>query len=276
MVLTSFADIGKPGKDLFTKYFKFSLINFDFKSKTEDNVDLHLQCNEVDNKFVAASDVTFKPVDGISVKTKIDSNWLITNDIEIDDKKLSMQHNVITSIDYAQGAKKLKLKNHLKKERVNAEMELDFASKYPDATASIVFGDKGYVAGAQISIGTDGFELKKHVYSLGYCGNEFELHGSLSNNKDFEWRLFQIYKNISVGCMLGWSGGLLNTKFGVAAMYQVDKQTFIKGRIDECGRVGFAYGFKPTPETHMVVAMESSVNRNQPASNCGLTFEISN
>lgn len=103
MVLTSFGDIGKPVKDLFTKYFKFNLINFDFKSTTEDNVDLRIQCTENENQIVATSDVTFKPVDGVSVKTKIDSKNQITSDIEVENRSFPSKHNIITTVDHSLG-----------------------------------------------------------------------------------------------------------------------------------------------------------------------------
>ncbi len=103
MVLTSFGDIGKPAKDLFNKYFKFNLVNFDFKSTTENDVDLHVECTGKGSKLDAASDVTFKPADGISVKTKVDSNWMITSDIEIKEKIQSVKHNIVSSLDYKSG-----------------------------------------------------------------------------------------------------------------------------------------------------------------------------
>ncbi len=107
--------------------------------------------------------------------------------------------------------------------------------------------DQGYVAGAQVAVDTNGFELKNHTYSLGYLGKGFELTGSLTNHQDLEWRLFQSYKDVLVGFRLGWGGGFNNTEFGIAAMYKPNKHTFVKGRINEQGHVGVAYGFKPTP-----------------------------
>ncbi|KAH9282888.1 Adenylate cyclase type 9 [Echinococcus granulosus] len=276
MVLTSFSDIGKAAKDIFTKYFKFNLINFDFKSGTEENVDLHIQCTENDNQIVAASDVTFKPVDGVSVKTKVDSKNQITNDIEIKNQSWSTRHNIITTVDHNLGTKQLKLKNSVQKDKVNAEIEMDFASKYPRATASLVVGDKGYVAGAQVVVDTSDFKLKNHTYSVGYSGKGIEVYGSLSDHKDIEWRVLQTYQRISVGCMFGWAGNFSNTKFGVASLYKVNEDTFIKGRIDENSHLALAYGFKPTPETQVIVALETSLNGNNVASGSGLTFEISN
>ena len=103
MVLPSYNDIGKPARDLFTKYFKFNLINFDFKSKTLDDIDLHVQCNDEDNQIVGVSDVTFRPVDGVSVKTKINSKNQITSDVEIKNKSFPTKHNVVTTIDHNLG-----------------------------------------------------------------------------------------------------------------------------------------------------------------------------
>lgn len=103
MVLTSFADIGKPAKDLFAKHFKFSLINFDFKSTTEQDVDLHIECKKSGGCMEAASDVTFKAADGISVKSKIQSSGLISADVQINEKLQSMKHNIIASLNYESG-----------------------------------------------------------------------------------------------------------------------------------------------------------------------------
>lgn len=99
MVLTSFADIGKSSKDLFTKYFKYDLVNFDFKSKTDDDVDLHVQCNSEENEVNASADITFRPIDGVTVKTKVDSGNRFINEVELKNSSLSTQHNIIATID---------------------------------------------------------------------------------------------------------------------------------------------------------------------------------
>ncbi|KAL5109697.1 hypothetical protein TcWFU_000534 [Taenia crassiceps] len=76
--------------------------------------------------------------------------------------------------------------------------------------------------------------------------------------------------------MFGWIGSFSNTKFGIASLYKVSEGTFIKGRIDENSHLALAYGFKPTPETQVIVALETSLDANRPTSGSGLTFEISN
>ncbi|VDM30829.1 unnamed protein product [Hydatigera taeniaeformis] len=276
MVLTSFADIGKPARDLFTKYFKFNLINFDFKSNTEENVDLHIQCTENDNQIVATSEVTFKPVGGVSVKTKVDSKNQISSDVEIKNKALLAKHNIVATVDHSLGTKQLKLKNSVERDKVNAEIEMEFASKYPLVTASVAVGDKGYVAGAQFVVSTDNLKLRKHTYSVGYSGGDIEVYGSVNDQKHIEWKVIQTYQRMSVGCMFSWLGSFSNTKFGIASLYKVNEDTFIKGRIDENSRLALAYGFKPTPETRVVVALETSLNGNNSPSGSGLTFEISN
>ncbi|KAM7538481.1 hypothetical protein Aperf_G00000071283 [Anoplocephala perfoliata] len=276
MVLVSFADIGKPSKDLFTKYFKYGLFNFDFKSKTDDDVDLHVQCKEEENRMSASADITFRPVDGVTVKTKVDSNNQFINEVELKNSSFSTQHNIIATVDQNLSQKNLKLKNSLKKENVNAEIEMDFASKLPQTTASVVVGDGTYIAGAQVLFSADDFRVKKHCYSIGYTGNDFETHVSYGDNKEAEWRFFQTYKQVSMGCMFGWTRNLSCTRFGIASLYKIDDNTFVKARVDQSARFALAYGFKPMPETQVVISMESSLDRNSPSSRGGLTVEISN
>lgn len=92
-----------------------------------------------------------------------------------------------------------------------------------------------------------GFQVNKHAYSIGYIGNDFETHVSYANNKEAEWRLFQTYKQVSMGCMFGWAENLSRARFGIASLYKIDNDTFVKARIDQSARLALAYGFKPTP-----------------------------
>lgn len=107
--------------------------------------------------------------------------------------------------------------------------------------------DKGYVAGAQVVVDTSDFKLKKQTYSVGYSGRGIEVYGSFNDKKHIEWRVLQTYQRMSIGCMFGWIGSFSNTKFGIASLYKVNEDTFIKGRIDEDSHLALAYGFKPTP-----------------------------
>nr|CDS26396.1 Voltage dependent anion selective channel [Hymenolepis microstoma] len=276
MVLTAFADIGKSSKDIFTKYFKCNLINFDFKSKTDDDVDVHIQCNDENSQMLASADITIRPIEGVAVKTKVDSNNQLISEVEFKNKSFDTQHKIIGTIDQNLSKKNLKLKNCLKKENVNAEVEMDFASKLPVTTASLAVGDKEYIAGAEVIVDTDGFKVTKHSYSIGYIGNNFETYGFFNNNKEVEWRLFQSYKKFSLGWMFGFIGNLTNTRFGIASLYKVNDETFVKAKVDQNSRLSLAYGFKPTPETQVVVTMNTALSRNESSSTGGLTFEISN
>ncbi|VDL86058.1 unnamed protein product [Schistocephalus solidus] len=207
MALSSFGDLGKAAKDIFTKHFKTSFCNFNYKSKTENDVDVHIECSGRD--FQAAGDVTFKPADGISVKTKIDNAMKLTSDVEISEKIKGVKHNIVCSIDKA--------------------------------------GDKGYMAGAQLSVDTNGFEIKKYVYSLGYIGKGFQLHGFLTNHRDIEIKLFQSHTDVDCGFNIGYDGVAKTTSFGAAVMYKPNKDAFLKARVNERGVLALAYGIKVVP-----------------------------
>lgn len=103
MVLSSFADIGKPARDLFTKHFKYGLVNFDLKSTTERDVDVHIECKSVKSNVEAISHITFKPADGVAVKTTVDTNCLISTNLEIKETFQSTKHNIVPSLDCISG-----------------------------------------------------------------------------------------------------------------------------------------------------------------------------
>ncbi|KAL7064390.1 hypothetical protein AAHC03_05343 [Spirometra sp. Aus1] len=151
MSLGSFGDLGKAAEDVLTKHFKNSFCNFVYKSKTENNVDVHVECNGHNYQTTAFGDLTFRPFDGISVNTKINDTMKLTSDIEISEKIRGMKHNVVCSIDKA-GEKNLKLKSCLKQDHVNSDIEVDFASKFPCTVGSIVVGGVDY----GFAIGWDG------------------------------------------------------------------------------------------------------------------------
>ncbi|KAL7064399.1 hypothetical protein AAHC03_05345 [Spirometra sp. Aus1] len=273
MSLCSFGDLGKAAKDIFTKHFKNSFCNFNYKSKTENDVDVHIECSGRD--FQAAGDVTFRLADGISVKTKVDNAMKLTNDVEISEKIRGMKHNIVCSVDKA-GEKNLKLKTCLKQDHVNADLEVDFASKFPHTLGSVVVGDKGYMAGAQLSVDTNGFEIKKYVYSLGYIGKGFQLHGFLTNHRDIEIKLFQSHSDVDCGFNIGWDGASKTTSFGAAVMYKPNKDMFLKARVNERGVLGLAYGIKVVPGALLTVSAEADTTAYTTAAEYGMCLEIEN
>ncbi|VDK34923.1 unnamed protein product, partial [Dibothriocephalus latus] len=220
----------------------------DYKSKTENNIDVHVKCLCPDrwSQASATGEITIRPADGISVKTKIDDGMKLTNDIEISEKIKGTKHNIVCSID-KEGEKNLKLKSSLKQDRVNAKLKVDFPSKFPRAVGSVVVGDKCYMAGAKLSIETDGFEIKKYVYSLGYVDKGFQLHGFLTNHRDIDITLFQSHSFVDCGFKISWDSYSKNTSLSAAVMYKSNKNTFLKARVDEHGNINLAYGIKFIP-----------------------------
>ncbi|KAL7064391.1 hypothetical protein AAHC03_05343 [Spirometra sp. Aus1] len=271
MSLGSFGDLGKAAEDVLTKHFKNSFCNFVYKSKTENNVDVHVECNGHNYQTTAFGDLTFRPFDGISVNTKINDTMKLTSDIEISEKIRGMKHNVVCSIDKA-GEKNLKLKSCLKQDHVNSDIEVDFASKFPCTVGSIVVGGKGYMAGAQLSVDTDGFEVKKYVYSLGYICKGFELHGFLTNHQDVDIKLFQSHRGVDYGFAIGWDGRSKTTSFGAAVMYKPNKDTFLKARLTERWALALAYGVRFMPGALLTVSVDTDTTYR--ATNYGMCLEI--
>uniref|UniRef100_A0A0X3Q4P6 Voltage-dependent anion-selective channel protein 1 n=2 Tax=Schistocephalus solidus TaxID=70667 RepID=A0A0X3Q4P6_SCHSO len=247
MSLSSFGDLGKAVKDVLTQHFKTSIFNFDYKSKIENNVGVHVECScDEYSQTAAVGDITFRLADGIFVKTTIDNNMKLTNDVEISEKIKGTKHNIVCSVD-KEGEKNLKLKSCLKQNYVNADIEVDFASQFPCAVGSVVLGEKGYLAGAQLSVDTNGFEVKEYVYSLGYIGKGFQLHGFLTNHRDINVKFYQSRSYVDIGFNINWNGSSKITSLCAAVAYKPDNDTFLKARVDERGAINLACGIQVIP-----------------------------
>nr|CAX71078.1 Voltage-dependent anion-selective channel protein 2 [Schistosoma japonicum] len=112
-MVASFGDLGKSARDIFDKNFSFGFLNFEFKTKTEN--DISVTCGgKHDTNLGRVSgflESKLKAAPGVSVKTKVDSKWILTSEVEVE-KKLheDLSHNLITTMEPDSGAKSLLLK----------------------------------------------------------------------------------------------------------------------------------------------------------------------
>ncbi|VDM04149.1 unnamed protein product [Schistocephalus solidus] len=260
MSLSSFGDLGKAAKDVLTKHFKTYIFNFDYKSKTENNVGIHVECScEEYNQATAAGNLTFRLADGIFVKTTIDNNMKLTNDVEISEKIKGTKHNIVCSL----------FETELRELPLCCRLSCFWVTW---ASNSNHFSDKGYLAGAKLSVDTNGFEIKEYVYSLGYIGKGFQLHGFITNHRDIDVKFYQSRSYVDLGFKIGWDGTSKNTSLSAAVVYKPDKDTFLKARVDERGAINLACGIQVIPAL-LTISANTDMSTNRTAS-YGMCLEI--
>ena len=105
-MVTSFKDLGKNARELFDKHFKFGLINFECKTKTSNGISI--TCgghHDTKTQHVAGFlESKLKPTDGVSLKTKVNSAWVISSNLEVENKlNEHLSHDIMATVETESG-----------------------------------------------------------------------------------------------------------------------------------------------------------------------------
>ncbi|CAH8545634.1 unnamed protein product [Heterobilharzia americana] len=249
-MVAGFGDLGKSARDLFDKNFSYGFLNFEFKTKTENDVSVTCGGKHDTNagRVSGFIESKLKTAPGISLKTKVDSKWVLTSELEVE-KKLhnNLSHNLITTMEPDSGAKSLMLKNKFKHEYFNANLDMNFKSKYPLITGSIVVPMPQYPAfclGAQALVDSQKSEISKHILALNFKQSDIQVHCAVTGKSDIDLSVFQKFKETKLGFRVGWRPETRETTFGAALRYRTSPAGKMKIKIDQNCIVGLAYKLK--------------------------------
>ncbi|KAA3677362.1 uncharacterized protein DEA37_0012712 [Paragonimus westermani] len=212
-MVTSFKDLGKSTRELFDKHFKFGLLNFEFKTKTSN--DITVTCGgKHDSKSQNVEgylESKLKPTKGVSLKTKVDSAWIITSELEVE-KKLhkGLSHDVIATVETESGIPQF----------------------------------KQVVLGVQAVVDTEPFKLKKHVYALGFKHDNLRAHASLTDHSNIDINVYQEQRDVELGFKVGWNKETRETSFGAVVQYQPSSKSKFKVKVDQNAVIGLSYRLK--------------------------------
>ncbi|VEL19723.1 unnamed protein product [Protopolystoma xenopodis] len=245
-----YADLSSSARDLFEKHFKFGLLNFDFKSKTSNNVDIHINGNRRPISNALATFLEMKTIlsPGVRANVKLTSNWVTTFDLEAKGKlHPNLKHNLVSVLEKETGNKSLTAKTSFSHDIVNAGLDLGFTSKYPLVTGSLVCKD--YSAGVHAVFDSAQMIINRYQYAFNCRHDDIHACISLTNHSNIDLNVFHSIDNLDVGFKLGWTKQNSATSYGAALMYRPCKNSFIKAKVDQDSIVGLAYGIKANPES---------------------------
>ncbi|THD20148.1 Voltage-dependent anion-selective channel protein 2 [Fasciola hepatica] len=261
-MVTSFKDLGSSARELFDKHFKYGFLNFDFKTKTKN--DIAVNCggkhDTKSQQITGYLESKLKPTKGVSIKTKVDSNWVVVTDVEVEKKMHEgLSHNALATVETESGKKSLQLKNKFKNDMVNVGLDMDFHSKYPQMTGSFVVPVphfEAFVLGAQGTVDTEPFKLKKHVYTLGFKQDDLRLTASLIDHANIDLSVYQEHKNMEMAFKVGWKKETRESSFAAALQYKISSKSKVKVKIDNNCMVGLMYKLKLDSDTKVYFCSE--------------------
>lgn len=281
-VLPSFADLGKSAKDLFDKNFHLGIVKTEIKTSTSSGVNIKTNgTHNTETSGVSGNMETSYKISnlGLTLTEKWDINNTLTTSFALEDKLIKGLKQTIEGVfEPNTGKKSAKVKNQFKHELVHLNADFHFKSLSPVILASTVVGHSGVLGGVEVELDAGTQAVQKLNYAVGYTGKDFVMHGAFSNGSDILASIYQKLSNdLETAVNLSWSSSTHDTKFGVAAKYNLDKSTFFKIRVDNRSLIGLAYCFPIRNGVDMTVAGQfdgKSINGGGHKLGLGLDFSL--
>uniref|UniRef100_A0A6Q2Y054 Non-selective voltage-gated ion channel VDAC3 n=1 Tax=Esox lucius TaxID=8010 RepID=A0A6Q2Y054_ESOLU len=268
----AYSDLGKAAKDIFSKgYGKLSnhpLIKQDFIGSS--NTDTGKASGNLETKYKV------KEL-GLSINQKWNTDNTLTTEVSMEDQlakglKLALDTSFVPNT----GKKSAKLKTGYKRDFMNLGCDLDFDMAGPSVHAAAVLGYEGWLAGYQMAFDTAKSKLTQNNFALGYKAGDFQLHTNVNDGTEFGGSIYQkVNCHLETAINLAWTAGSNNTRFGIGAKYQLDKDASLSAKVNNASLIGVGYTQALRPGVKLTLsALIDGKNFNAGGHKVGMGFEL--
>ncbi|OCT86482.1 hypothetical protein XELAEV_18020166mg [Xenopus laevis] len=216
-VLPTYADLGKSSRDVFNKGYGFGLVKLELKAKSSSGVTKYMMKEA-----------------GLTFTQKWNTDNILGTEVALENKglKLSLDTTFVPNT----GKKSAKLKTSYKRDYANLGIDITLDLAGPTIYGWRVLGYQGWLASYQMAFDTAKARLAQNNFALGYTAGDLQLHtnvnmmytGDDNDGTEFGGSVYQkVSKDVGTSVSLSWSAGSSNTRFGIAAKYQLDSNTMI-------------------------------------------------
>ncbi|XP_056889466.1 voltage-dependent anion-selective channel protein 3 [Takifugu flavidus] len=275
-----FSDLGKSAKDIFNKGFGYGVLKLDVKTKSQSGVEFATSgsSNTDTGKSGGHLETKYKMKElGLNFSQKWNTNNTLTTEVTMEDQLAKgLKLGLDTSFVPNTGKKSAKLKTSYKRDFVNVGCDLDFDMAGPTIQAAAVLGYEGWLAGYQLAFDTAKSKLTQNNFAFGYRAGDFQLHTSVNDGTEFGGSVYQkVNSNLETAVTLAWTAGSNNTRFGVGAKYQLDKNSSLSTKVDNGCLVGLGYTQTLRPGVKLTLSgLIDGKNVNGGGHKVGLGFEL--
>uniref|UniRef100_A0A3Q3KL98 Non-selective voltage-gated ion channel VDAC3 n=1 Tax=Monopterus albus TaxID=43700 RepID=A0A3Q3KL98_MONAL len=275
----AYSDLGKSAKDIFCKGYGFGALKLDIKTKSQSGVEFATSgsSNTDTGKSGGHLETKYKLTDlGISFNQKWNSDNTLTTELTMEDQlakglKLGLDASFVPNT----GKKSAKLKTGYKRDYINVGCDLAFDMDGPTVHAAAVLGYEGWLAGYQLAFDTAKSKLTQNNFALGYKAGDFQLHTNVNDGTEFGGSIYQkVNSNLETAVHLAWTAGSNNTRFGIGAKYQLDKDASLSAKVNNACLVGVGYTQTLRPGAKLTLsALIDGKNVNGGGHKVGMGFE---
>jgi len=244
--------LGKKAKDFIEKGFPLGILKFNHKIKTPHSIDVDTELSHSLESSVLDASTTLKyslPQHGITISEKVNNKNTLVATLEIQPKLIKgLKKTVEVKFDPTTGKQSALVKAAYAGKWVNLSTDVNFLSSCPVVTSAIVFGcpklDKTYLLGVQVGYDALSHSVNKYELSLAYHVKDFQLFGSVRNHSEFVASAYQRCSDrIETGLQVAYDHATHGSNFSLAGKYDINKDVFLKAKVDSNSLLNIAYGF---------------------------------
>ncbi|GAB6019499.1 Voltage-dependent anion-selective channel protein 2 [Chamberlinius hualienensis] len=276
----SYADLGKSTRDIFNKGYHFGLAKLDFKTKTQNGVELNVSgtSNQDTGKALGNLESKYKVKElGLTFTEKWNTDNILATEVALEDQltkglKLSLD----TTFNPITGKKSGSANVSYKRDYVNLTTSADVDVGGPVIHAAAVLGYNGWLVGHQLSFDTTKSKLTKNNFAIGYAVDDFVLHTNVNDGQEFGGSIYQkVNSRLQTGVQLAWTAGSTATRFGLGCKYILDNDAYINAKVNNSSQIGLGYTQKLRPGINLTLsALIDGKNFNQGGHKLGIGLEL--
>ncbi|KAB1266103.1 Voltage-dependent anion-selective channel protein 1 [Camelus dromedarius] len=252
----TYADLGKSARDVFTKGYGFGLIKLDLKTKSENGLEFTSSgsANTETTKVTGSLETKYRWTEyGLTFMEKWNTDNTLGTEITVEDQLArGLKLTFDSSFSPNTGKKNAKIKTGYKREHINLGCDVDFD-----------------IAGPSIRGALSNFVV-------GYKTDEFQLHTNVNDGTEFGGSIYQkVNKKLETAVNLAWTAGNSNTRFGIAAKYQIDPDACFSAKVNNSSLIGLGYTQTLKPGIKLTLsALLDGKNVNAGGHKLGLGLEF--
>ncbi|XP_032995977.1 voltage-dependent anion-selective channel protein 1 [Lacerta agilis] len=276
----AYADLGKSARDIFTKGYGFGLIKLDLKTKSENGLEFTSSgsANTETTKVSGSLETKYRWTEyGLTFTEKWNTDNTLGTEITLEDQ---LAHGLKLTFDSSfspnTGKKNAKVKSGYKREHINLGCDMDFDIAGPSVRGAFVIGFEGWLAGYQMTFETAKSRITQSNFAVGYKTDEFQLHTNVNDGTEFGGSIYQKVNNkLETAVNLAWAAGNSNTRFGIAAKYQIDSDASFSAKVNNSSLIGLGYTQTLKPGIKLTLsALLDGKNVNAGGHKLGLGLEF--
>lgn len=249
MIPPHFSDLGKSTNDLLSKDYPIGSAKLEVNTTTPNGLKFTVVGNKDNKNGNINSELKTKYSDksrGLTITEHWNTANVLGAQIELQDSiAKGLKLDLIGSILPASGKKHAKVGLEFKQSNVHTRGSVDlFAKDGPTLHSDVVVESEGFLVGGDVAYNVNDAILSRYNVALGYTNKDYTINMCASNKFGIFSASYyhKVNSDVEAGAKATWNKASSdNVSLEVGTKYLLDKNAFVKAKVDNTGRLGLGY-----------------------------------